>query len=117
VQARLTTAGVPGDEHAERGARRHALAGDHRRGHRLVRSPQATGVADADHSPTGDPAGEVHHALARGADGHPDLASEINTSVPGEPGPRWWLEVAEQPRHAIERPPEPARRGAGRRKG
>jgi hypothetical protein len=59
---------MPGLEDTDHVARRHDLAGPHRRGDRFVGRPQAAGVVDADHSLTRQRAGEDDHAGAGGQD-------------------------------------------------
>lgn len=106
VQTRPGAAGVPGGENAERRARPNPLTGADGDGHRLVRSPQAIGVSDTDHTPPSDPSGEVHHAIPRRAHDRAHLGSEIDTAVPRQPWSRRWPEGPEDPRWAIQRPPE-----------
>ncbi|GHJ09624.1 hypothetical protein TPA0907_39910 [Micromonospora humidisoli] len=63
-------------------------------------------VADGDHRPAGDHAGEEHRAGPGGPDGDTGRGGEVHAPVAGEPGHWGWVERAYRPGRTVEWPPE-----------
>ena len=98
---------MPGLEDTDRVARRHGLAGPHRRGHRLVGRAQAAGVVDADDPLTRQRAGEDDHAGAGGEDRLSGGAAEVDPAMAGQPGLRRRRERAGDAQRTVHRGPPP----------
>jgi len=98
---------MPVLEDTDHVARRHDLAGAHRRGDRLVGRAQAAGVVDADHPLAREETGEDDHAGAGGEDRFPGGAGEVDPAVSGQPRLRRWRERAGDPQRTVHRGPPP----------
>jgi hypothetical protein len=108
VQARgRLAAGMTGDEPAEYVTGANWLSTMDDRGERLVGSPQATRMVDADHAAARHRTGEVNHAGTGRPDGNARRRGQIDPAVTGQPRLRRRLEPPDHRGHAVQRPPEP----------